>query len=227
MRKGRCVKLISDNGTTFVGTDKELARVLQAWAKVLPEQNLSRFGTDWKFITPAAPFKGGIWEAAVKSMKRHLKRAIGVRTLTKDESYQLAVHIEGCLNSRPLWPMSDDPNDPMPLTPAHFVLGKSILPQPVAKHVADEPENRLSIWGKRQKLQQQIWQRWQSEYLCDKQTRTKWYRIEKNLKVGDMVIVKKENVERATSNVDNCDESICWKRRNRAIGRDQNAHRRA
>lgn len=190
MRKGRCIKLISDNGTTYVGADKELARI---WSKAMPEQNLSRFGTDWQFITPAAPFKGGLWVAAVKSMKRHLKRAIGVQTLAKDKLYQLAVHIEGCLNSRPLWPMSDDPTDPMPLTPAHFVLGKPILPQPVAEDVAESPTNRLTIWGQRQKLQQQIWTRWHNEFLYDKQTRTKWYKIEKNLKVGDMVVVRKEN----------------------------------
>lgn len=193
MRKGRCVKLISDNGTTFVGSDKELSRVLQSWSQTLPEQNLSRFGTDWQFITPRAPHQGGLWEAAVKSMKRHLKRAIGVQALTKDELYQMAVHIEGCLNSRPLWPISDDPADPMPLTPAHFVLGKPILPQPVAEDVAESPLNRLTVWGQRQKLQQQIWLRWHNEYLCDKQTRTKWYKIEKNLKVGDMVVVKNEN----------------------------------
>lgn len=193
MRKGRCVKLISDNGTTFVGADKELARVLQSWSKILPEQNLARFGTDWQFITPAAPFKGGLWEAGVKSMKRHMKRAIGVRVLTKDELYQLCVHIEGCLNSRPLWPMSDDPSDPMPLTPAHFILGKSILPQPVGEDVSESPENRLTVWGQRQKLQQQIWHRWHDEYLYDKQVRTKWYKIERNLKVGDMVVIMKEH----------------------------------
>lgn len=193
MRKGRCQKLISDNGTTFVGADKELARVLASWSKTLPQQNLSQFGTDWKFITPAAPFKGGLWEAAVKSMKRHLKRAIGVKILTKDELYQMAVHIEGCLNSRPLWPMSDDPTDPTPLTPAHFVLGKPILPQPVTEDVSDTPSNRLTVWGQRQKLQQQFWRRWHTEYLCERQVRTKWYDIKKNLKTGDMVVIMKEH----------------------------------
>lgn len=89
--------------------------------------------------------------------------------------------------------MSDDPTDPMPFTPAHFVLGKPILPQPVAEDVAETPENRLTVWGQRQKLQQQIWRRWHGEYLCDKQVRTKWYNIKKNLNIGDMVIVRNEN----------------------------------
>lgn len=46
-----------------------------------------------------------------------------------------------------------------PLTPAHFLLAKPILPQPVAEDVAEWPPNRLTVWGKRQQLQQQIWRR--------------------------------------------------------------------
>lgn len=193
MRKGRCVKLVSDNGMTFVGSDKELARVLHQWSNSLPEHNLSQFNTEWQFIPPAAPHKGGIWEAAVGSMKRHLKKTMGVRMFTKDELYQVATHIEGCLNSRPLWPISDDPSDPLPLTPAHFVLGKAILPQPMCQDVAELRENELTIWGQRQQLQQQLWSRWRDEFLATQQVRTKWYKIEENLKIGDMVIVRKEN----------------------------------
>lgn len=193
MRKGQCNKLFSDNGTTFVGADKELARVLHNWSTTLPEYNLAKFGTEWIFITPAAPHKGGIWESAVKMMKRHLKRTIGVKMLTKDELYQIATVIEGCLNSRPLWAQSDDAADPMPLTPAHFILAKPILPQPISEDVADRPENRLTSWGQRQKLHQQIWRRWQDEHLADMQVRNKWYRINESLKIGDMVIIRKEN----------------------------------
>lgn len=194
MRKGRCSKLYSDNGTTFVGSDKELARVLRSWSSALPEYDLAQFGTQWHFIPPAAPAKGGLWESAVKSMKRHMKRAVGIQMLTRDELYQLAVTIEGCLNSRPLWPISDDPTDPSPLTPAHFLLAKPILPQPVSEDVSEWPANRLTVWGKRQQLQQQIWRRWSDEYLADKQVRTKWYNIRENLSVGNMVIIRKENV---------------------------------
>lgn len=194
MRKGRCAVLHSDNGTNFVGSDNELKRVLRSWAQRLPEQQLANFGTRWKFIAPAAPHKGGLWEAAVRSMKRHLRRTIGKRQLDKDELYHIAVQIEGCLNSRPLWPLTDDPTDVAPLTPAHFILGKSILLQPLSEDVSDTPSNRLTIWGRRQQLLQQIWRRWRDEYIADKQQRTKWYSIKENLKVGDLVVIRNENL---------------------------------
>lgn len=107
--------------------------------------------------------------------------------LTKDEIQHLAIQNEGCLNSRPLWPISDDPSDPQPLTPAHFIIGKPILPQPVAEDVTDVEQNRLTVWGKRQKMIQQFWRRWREEFLTEKQTRNKWYNVRTNLKIGNMV----------------------------------------
>lgn len=130
----------------------------------------------------------------MRSMKMHLRPTIGSRVLTKDDLYQLAVQIEGCMNSRPLWPMSDQPDDLLPLTPADFVLAKKILPQPMAEDVADVPENKITSFGMRQKMLQQFWRRWREEFLADKQQRTKWLKIEKNIKVGDMVIVRNENL---------------------------------
>lgn len=193
-RKGRCLYLHSDNGTTFVGADNELARVLKQWSTSFPTHELSRFGTEWRFITPAAPFKGGIWEAAVKSFKHHLKRVMGKQRMKKEEFVQIAIQIEGCLNSRPLWPVSDDPQDLQAITPADLVLGKPILSQPLAEYVAEEPDNRLSWFEKRQKIHQQLWSQWQETYLTSLQVRQKWFRFRENIRVDDLVIIQDENM---------------------------------
>jgi len=86
-RRGRCEKMFSDNGTPFVGADKELSI----------DYMYSR-GTEWRFMSPAAPHQGGIYEAAVKSMKYHLKRIIGVLTMHYDKFLTVLLQIEAILN---------------------------------------------------------------------------------------------------------------------------------
>lgn len=191
-RKGQCFELWSDNGTTFVGSNNEFAKILKTWSKNMPPNLLPKYNTTWKFITPRAPHQGGIWEAAVKQVKRHLKRCIGRQILSKDELAHLAVQIEGCLNSRPLWPTSDDPSDLRVLTPALLCLGKPIFAQPLAEYVANIPDNRLTWWRKRQKLQQELWHSWKEDYLTSLQNRNKWYDKEQNIKLNDMVVIRDE-----------------------------------
>jgi hypothetical protein len=68
-------------------------------------------GTTWKFIPPATPHLGGIWEAGVKSMKTHL-----TSKLTFEEFSTVLSRIEACLNSRPITPISSIPTDLKSLT---------------------------------------------------------------------------------------------------------------
>ncbi|GFV75187.1 integrase catalytic domain-containing protein [Trichonephila clavipes] len=65
-RRGKCAKLYSDNGKTFVGANKELKRFLKLIED--SDDNLAGFlcaeGIEWKFIPPRAPSFGGLWEAS-------------------------------------------------------------------------------------------------------------------------------------------------------------------
>ena len=55
-------------------------------------------GTSWVFNPPGSPHFGGLWEAAVKSVKHHLRRVLGNHKLTFEELYTLIKQIEACLN---------------------------------------------------------------------------------------------------------------------------------
>jgi len=123
-RRGQCRELFSDNGTNFVGADRILQTHIQECQKSTKVHNfLSSRRINWHFIPPSAPHFGGIWEAAVKSAKKHLLPVSKGFIMTFDETTTLLCHIEAVLNSRPLTPLSRDPSDFNALTAGHFLMG--------------------------------------------------------------------------------------------------------
>lgn len=136
-RRGHCYKLYSDNGTSFIGAEKAIATAYKRWQEEGIVDRIARTGTQWKFMTPAAPHQGGIYEAAVKSMKFHLKRIVGARIMERRQFARLLDRIEAVLNSRPLTPLTDDPNDLRALTPEHFLIGEEIVAPPPFEYAND------------------------------------------------------------------------------------------
>lgn len=58
---------------------------------------------------------GGLWEAAVKGMKRHLRRIVTNVTLTFEEYVTVLTQVEACMNSHPLasLPSGEDGVEPI------------------------------------------------------------------------------------------------------------------
>ncbi|XP_063546154.1 uncharacterized protein LOC134754022 [Cydia strobilella] len=112
--------------------------------------------------------------------------------LTYEELASLFSYVESILNSRPLCPLSSSPNDFQPLTPGHFIIGRALtsLPSP---HLADINPNRLDRFQRLEALRQHFWRRWQMEYVCELQQRTKWRVPGRALQLGDLVLIKEEN----------------------------------
>ncbi|KZC14188.1 hypothetical protein WN55_06268 [Dufourea novaeangliae] len=167
-RRGRYRDLYSDNGTNFVGARTEMQRLQGFFLNESNQRCISEFalteGINWYFIPPHAPHFGGLWENSVKSAKRHLLRVIGETRLTFEELYTVLTQIEGCMNSRPLYPMPTDPSDLNPLTPGHFLTGGPLTDISYPE-VTDVKVNRLSRFQFLQAMYQHFWKRWQHEYL--------------------------------------------------------------
>jgi hypothetical protein len=65
-------------------------------------------------------------EAAVKSMKHHLRRTLGSHIAAYEEPCTLLAEIEACLNSRPLCTLSRDPFNSTYLSPGYLPIGKPL-----------------------------------------------------------------------------------------------------
>ncbi|XP_055591303.1 uncharacterized protein LOC129743346 [Uranotaenia lowii] len=196
-RRGRPEIIMCDNATNFQGARRELDELRVLFNTQEFAQNVAREAAadniNFKFIPRRTPNFGGLWESAVKSVKAHLKRTIGITILKFDEFFTLVVQIEACLNSRPLTPLSNDPEDFTALTPGHFITARPLmaLPEPFLGHLN---ETTLSRWQRVQNFLQHIWSRWSKEYLANLQTRNKWSKQRDNLVVGTLVLLREDNV---------------------------------
>lgn len=180
-RRGRVSHLYSDNGTCFVKANKELLNFTRLAA--------STERLVWHFIPPSAPHFGGLWEAGVKSVKSHLVKVMGDQVLTYEEFYTILCQTEAILNSRPLTPLSSDPNDLSVLTPGHFLTLEPLttVPDSDLTHIK---LNRLNRWQLLQRIHQDLWKRWHREYLHTLQQRSKWLKHSVSPEIGTLVLIK-------------------------------------
>ena len=194
-RRGCPSHLFSDNGGNFVGARNDL----QGFYKFLKNQTNSEeiqhylathHEVTWHNIPARSPHMGGLWEAAVKSLKTHLHRVIGFTRLTYEELATITTKIEACLNSRPLLPLHSHTTDGIDvLTPGHFLTGRALTALPEDPTPNERP-HLLKTWKRCQAMSHHIWTRWSKEYLNSLQARTKWQGARPGLQVGDIVILK-------------------------------------
>jgi hypothetical protein len=197
-RRGKPQTIHSDNGTNFVGANnelKELYKFLNNQDNQLKiDQHCNDIGIQWKFIPPRSPSMGGEWEAAVKSFKFHLVRIAGRANLTVIEMETILCKIEAILNSRPMFPESSDPNDLSAISPGHFLIGRPLIA--IAEYDwTDANVNQLARYQRIQQTTQDFWQRFHHDYLNHLQVRSKNYKNEIQIKVGQLVLLRDENVK--------------------------------
>lgn len=152
---------------------------------------LSNQRIKWHFNPPAAPHHGRLWEANVKLVKTHLKRTLQNTKLTFECLNTVLCKIEACINSRPLVPINHDPDNKTVITPGHFLIGRNLQNVPEVTEIHDNAPTRK--WQFLKQLQQTFWQTWSKEYLHQLQQRYKWQQPKDNIKIGDIVLIHKEN----------------------------------
>ncbi|CAG9126303.1 unnamed protein product [Plutella xylostella] len=190
-KRGTPGHLYSDFGSCFIGADRKLKEEYEQIKETLGTEFMSEIADmniEWHFQGPSWPSAGGLWESQVKQLKHHLKRVVGDQKLTFEEYSTLLAQLEACLNSRPLCPITEDPNELDCLTPSHFLASGPSL------NVIETEEDHRSRWYHTQKIFNDIWRRWRNEYLTQLSIKGKWRSPQPNFKVGDIVIINDANL---------------------------------
>lgn len=145
-RRGHVQHLYCDNGGNFVKSNTILELESEQAAEqynIKIAQELSTVMTKFHFNPPYSPWMEGIWERGVSSIKYHLKRTIGDTILSYVEFTTVLCQIEATLNSRPIAPLSENPEDLGVLTPGYFLFG-TVLTAPVEGDHTNIELKRLS-----------------------------------------------------------------------------------
>ena len=123
-RRGTPSVIWSDNGTNFVGAEKELLNCIQSWKRQAPPE-LAKKDIKWNFNPPAAPHHGGSWERLVRCCKSVFYAIIGSRKLTPEVLETTFCLVEQSLNARPITSVSPSPDGFEMLSPNHFLFGRN------------------------------------------------------------------------------------------------------
>ena len=194
-RRGLPKVMISDNGTNFVGANRELKDLLKGLDRDKIVNSTANQGIKWKFNPPLAPHFGGIHESLIKSAKRAIFCILQSADITDEELLSAFVGAEGLMNSRPLTYQSANPSDEEVLTPNHFLFGQIggvFAPESVDETVFS-PRKR---WRRVQELVKHFWKRWLREYIPTLGSRKKWRKTHRNFQVGDIVLVVEPEAHR-------------------------------
>ena len=105
------------------------------------------------------------------------------------------------INGRPITLQNmNDPEAPTPLTPNHLLTFKSNVVVPPPGHFDREDIYSRKRWRCVQGITNEFWQRWKKEFVLTLQSRQKWHKTNRNVQVGDVMLLKDDDLPRN-----------CWK----------------
>jgi len=156
-RRGKVHTLFSENGTNFVGAEKELRRTLCEWNANFSAAQLRHRGVRWQFNPPSASHMGGVWERLIRSAKKIFNALLLQQRVTDECLSTLMTDVEYILNSRPLIPVVLDPEaqEPLPLFTCccavtkgrHYLLDSSRNPTVIAASVGSRFNTSQNNFG--------------------------------------------------------------------------------
>uniref|UniRef100_A0A915BVD3 DUF5641 domain-containing protein n=1 Tax=Parascaris univalens TaxID=6257 RepID=A0A915BVD3_PARUN len=167
-------------------------------------QNTFAAPINWRFITPFAPWQGGVYERLVGLTKTAFRKAVGRRLLDGEEFKTLVVECEAIVNSRPLTYV--DSASERILRPVDFLRPQAIIAAQGLRpehdkglqHIADRRDKLLGLWKATISSLERFWKIWIHDYLMSLRERhCMEHQQPSRVTDREIVIVAEEGLPRA------------------------------
>ncbi|KAK6761280.1 hypothetical protein RB195_022368 [Necator americanus] len=181
-RRGVPVSITSDNSPTFtLGKTvlKDCRRNIRSdptISRMICEREI-----EWRYITPHAPWQGGVYERLIRSVKLALYKTLRKKTPSYEELSTVVIKIEAMLNTRPLLYVDSGPNADQILRPIDFLQDEFEIPFPLNSAEGDgedltylPADERVALQSKMHviralktscEIPEKFWNIWQTQYL--------------------------------------------------------------
>ena len=173
-RRGLPESIISDNAKTFLSASNRLEKM---YGDRRPK---------WSFIAPRSPWRGGVWERMVRTVKTLIRRTVGKLCLSRSELDTLLAEVEFVVNSRPITAVTDGPDDFKGITPNDFLMFHGAIDTNRAKESLAKNNRRL----------QQVWTLWTNAYLKQLPSGVPQFKERCNLKINSIVLIREDHLPR-------------------------------
>ena len=136
-RGGLPEEMISDDGTNFIGVERELRELVEQLDRDKIKKSAANKGIKWSFNPPWAPHFGGVHETMINSAKRATYAILGSADVTDEELMTAFTGAEALINA--------NPSDETHITPNHFLTGQ-VGGQFAPGSVDSDPFSRKKRW---------------------------------------------------------------------------------
>ena len=190
-RRGKPRAFYSDNGRSFRLAAKEITVLNQIFNHQDIPTRLRQDGIEWLFQVPRAPWWGGLHERMVRTVKEALRAAMFREKLSQDTIFTILVEAEAVVNSRPMALVTDDPSDPLPVSPAMMIQGYDGGMDPYPGDIGELTVNEAQArWRRRLHLKTVFTQKFIGNYIQALRPRQKWHEEKPSLQTGTLVLLE-------------------------------------
>lgn len=197
--RGAPLRVVSDQGSNFIGSNNIRQDMETKWNKKLKEKNVITQDIEWDFNPAKASSMSGSVErmiGLIKSVLRNLHDTLNKKLIIpSDEEFKcLVCEIIGMLNNRPLTMLPIKDTNNCFLTPNYFLqLRPNFQSTP-----SNKVYNKCTIkeWQDIKSFVNVLWDHFSKVYISEIMHRDKWIDFKKPLAIGDLVILADPSVNK-------------------------------